>query len=79
MNIKRSSDGDSAASGRVFVTGREIVAAGYALYGSATMMVISIGREVNGFMLDPVSLVTFYRRPVLTLFNPTIISLLSSG
>jgi len=30
-----------------------MVAAGYALYGSATMMVISINKEVNGFMLDP--------------------------
>jgi fructose-1,6-bisphosphatase len=37
-------------------SGRDIVAAGYALYGSATMIVISIGREVNGFMLDPVSI-----------------------
>lgn len=43
------------------MTGREIVAAGYALYGSATMMVISLGAEVNGFMLDPVrSLSLFY-------------------
>ncbi|XP_037632802.1 fructose-1,6-bisphosphatase 1-like [Sebastes umbrosus] len=33
--------------------GRTLVAAGYALYGSATMMVISTGRGVNGFMLDP--------------------------
>ena len=30
-----------------------MVAAGYALYGSATMMVISAGHGVNGFMLDP--------------------------
>ena len=29
------------------------MAAGYALYGSATMMVISAGHGVNGFMLDP--------------------------
>ncbi len=36
--------------------GREIVAAGYALYGSATMVVLSIGNGVNGFMLDPVSM-----------------------
>lgn len=35
--------------------GRNLVAAGYALYGSATMMVISTGQGVNGFMLDPVS------------------------
>ncbi|KAM9811067.1 fructose-1,6-bisphosphatase 1a [Neosynchiropus ocellatus] len=33
--------------------GRNLVAAGYALYGSATMMVISTGQGVNGFMLDP--------------------------
>ena len=32
---------------------RQIVAAGYALYGSATMMVLSTGHGVNGFMLDP--------------------------
>ena len=30
------------------------MAAGYALYGSATMMVLSTGQGVNGFMLDPV-------------------------
>jgi len=33
--------------------GTSIVAAGYALYGSATMVVLSIGDGVNGFMLDP--------------------------
>lgn len=36
--------------------GRNLVAAGYALYGSATMMVLSTGNGVNCFMLDPVSL-----------------------
>ena len=35
--------------------GRDLVAAGYALYGSATMMVLSCGQGVNCFMLDPVS------------------------
>uniref|UniRef100_A0A646QDZ2 Fructose-1,6-bisphosphatase isozyme 2 n=1 Tax=Hemiscolopendra marginata TaxID=943146 RepID=A0A646QDZ2_9MYRI len=34
-------------------SGRNIVAAGYALYGSATMVVLSTGQGVNGFMLDP--------------------------
>ena len=34
--------------------GREMVAAGYALYGSATMIVLSTGDGVNGFTLDPV-------------------------
>lgn len=30
-----------------------MVAAGYALYGSATAMVLSLGNGVNGFMYDP--------------------------
>jgi fructose-1,6-bisphosphatase I len=34
--------------------GRELLAAGYALYGSATILVLSTGRGVNGFTLDPV-------------------------
>ena len=33
--------------------GRQLVAAGYILYGSSTMMVYSIGQGVNGFTLDP--------------------------
>lgn len=33
--------------------GRNIVAAGYALYGSATMVVLATEFGVNGFMLDP--------------------------
>jgi len=36
-----------------FQPGRDMVAAGYALYGSATMVVLSTGDGVNGFMLDP--------------------------
>merc|ERR1719447_624063 len=41
------------APGDALQSGRQIVAAGYALYGSATMMVLSTGQGVNGFMLDP--------------------------
>ncbi|KAL0271061.1 UNVERIFIED_CONTAM: hypothetical protein PYX00_008284 [Menopon gallinae] len=33
--------------------GKNLVAAGYSLYGSATMMVLSCGNGVNGFVLDP--------------------------
>ena len=36
-----------------YILYRQIIAAGYALYGSATMMVLSAGHGVNGFMLDP--------------------------
>jgi fructose-1,6-bisphosphatase I len=33
--------------------GRQLVAAGYLLYGTSTMLVYSTGRGVNGFTLDP--------------------------
>lgn len=33
--------------------GNKMVAAGYALYGSATMLVITLGTGVNGFTYDP--------------------------
>uniref|UniRef100_A0A8B9WN91 Fructose-1,6-bisphosphatase 1 n=1 Tax=Bos mutus grunniens TaxID=30521 RepID=A0A8B9WN91_BOSMU len=33
--------------------GRNLVAAGYALYGSATMLVLAMANGVNCFMLDP--------------------------
>ena len=33
--------------------GRDLVAAGYLLYGTSTMLVYSTGRGVNGFTLDP--------------------------
>lgn len=33
--------------------GRQLIAAGYALYGSATALVLSVGHGVHGFMLDP--------------------------
>ena len=35
--------------------GRQMVAAGYALYGSATVIVLATESSVNMFMLDPVS------------------------
>ena len=34
-------------------SGREMVAAGYIIYGSSTMFVYSTGKGVNGFTLDP--------------------------
>ncbi|XP_071794926.1 fructose-1,6-bisphosphatase 1-like [Asterias amurensis] len=37
----------------VLQSGRKMIAAGYALYGSACMVVLSAGNSVNGFMLDP--------------------------
>uniref|UniRef100_A0A7S3EDZ9 fructose-bisphosphatase n=2 Tax=Rhodosorus marinus TaxID=101924 RepID=A0A7S3EDZ9_9RHOD len=37
----------------IMQTGRNIVVAGYAMYGSATNLVLSFGEGVHGFTLDP--------------------------
>eukprot|EP01083_Nonionella_stella_P190866 706817_1 len=34
-------------------SGNQLIAAGYALYGDATVLMLSFGDEVNGFTLDP--------------------------
>ncbi|XP_059214376.1 fructose-1,6-bisphosphatase 1b isoform X2 [Centropristis striata] len=49
---KKTSDGEPSEKDAL-QPGRNLVAAGYALYGSATMMVLSTGQGVNCFMLDP--------------------------
>ncbi|XP_038072128.1 fructose-1,6-bisphosphatase 1-like [Patiria miniata] len=49
---KKTSEGPVTLAD-ILVPGNDLVAAGYALYGSATMMVITTGCGVNGFMLDP--------------------------
>ncbi len=33
--------------------GNQLICAGYALYGAATMLVLTTGLGVNGFLLDP--------------------------
>lgn len=49
---RKKSDSDVSLAD-VLRPGREMVAAGYALYGSATMVVLTTGNGVNGFTLDP--------------------------
>lgn len=49
---KKVSDGPVVV-GDALQPGKNVVAAGYALYGSATMVVLSIGAGVSSFMLDP--------------------------
>ncbi|XP_012684092.1 fructose-1,6-bisphosphatase 1a [Clupea harengus] len=51
--IYRKSSDDEPCENDALQPGRNIVAAGYALFGSATMMVLSTGQGVNCFMLDP--------------------------
>lgn len=41
------------AAKEILQPGREMVCAGYAMYGSATNLVISMGEGVHGFTLDP--------------------------
>ncbi|XP_068622588.1 fructose-1,6-bisphosphatase 1 [Battus philenor] len=51
---KKTSEGEPSEADALR-PGKELVAAGYALYGSATMMVLTLGKGkgVNGFMYDP--------------------------
>ncbi|MEE6511156.1 hypothetical protein FKM82_017615 [Ascaphus truei] len=51
--IYRKVSDDEPSEKDALQPGRNIVAAGYALYGSATMMVLATECGVNGFMLDP--------------------------
>ncbi|XP_032665214.1 uncharacterized protein LOC116841428 [Odontomachus brunneus] len=50
---KAEQSGESGTVQAALQPGRNLVAAGYALYGSATMIVLSIGHGVNGFTYDP--------------------------
>ena len=51
--------GGPAQLADVLQNGRKQIAAGYILYGSSTMLVMSTGHGVNGFTLDP-ALGSFY-------------------
>ena len=51
---RKTQPGDAPSVAQdVLQPGRNLVAAGYALYGSATMMVLSTGNGVDGFIYDP--------------------------
>ncbi|KAK6060736.1 fructose-1,6-bisphosphatase, partial [Cooperia oncophora] len=50
---KPSDDSVPAKKDDFMQPGSAMVAAGYCLYGSATMVVLTTGNGVNGFMLDP--------------------------
>lgn len=55
FGIFKRPEGEDYSIKDVLQQGNNMVAAGYALYGSATMVVLSTGEGVNGFTLDPVS------------------------
>lgn len=54
FSIYRTLEADKPATEADFLQpGRKLVAAGYVLYGSSTMLVYTTGNGVNGFTLDP--------------------------
>ena len=54
FSILRAPDGVKNASEKDFLQpGAQQLAAGYAIYGPATMLVLTVGNGVNGFTLDP--------------------------
>jgi len=50
---RKSDDGREATMEDVLQPGKVLVAAGYVIYGSSTMMVYSTGSGVHGFTLEP--------------------------
>lgn len=50
---RRSEEGTVATEADVLRPGRDMVAAGYIVYGSGTVLVLSTGDGVHGFTLDP--------------------------
>ena len=50
---RKSPEGGRAEMSDILRSGDEIVAAGYVIYGSGTVMVLSTGTGVHGFTLDP--------------------------
>ena len=51
---RKSPIGEAAVLDDFLQKGSEMVAAGYIIYGSSTMLVYTVGRGVNGFTLDEV-------------------------
>lgn len=54
FKLDSSADSQNLTEKNILLDGNSIVAAGYCLYGSSTLMVLSIGNhQVNGYTLDP--------------------------
>jgi len=52
FGVYRVKEGSTGSVEDVLRPGREMVAAGYCMYGSCSNLVISVGGEVNGYTLD---------------------------
>jgi len=64
---RTSPEGERGELSDVLRPGTEMVAAGYVVYGSGTVLVISTGEGVHGFTLDPSVGAFFLSHPNLTL------------
>jgi fructose-1,6-bisphosphatase I len=64
---RKSPEGSPAQIEDVLQHGSEIVAAGYIIYGSGTVLVLSTGSRVDGFTLDPTVGEFFLSHPDLRL------------
>jgi len=53
IHRRKSPAGTDGTLEDVLQPGRDLVAAGYVIYGSSTMLVLAIGDRVDGFTLDP--------------------------
>jgi len=53
FGVTRKTPGVPVSTKDMLKPGNEYVVSGYALYGSATMIVLTTGNGVNGFTLDP--------------------------
>ncbi len=53
IHQRKSPDGTDGVLDDVLQPSRDLVAAGYVIYGSSTMLVLSTGETVDGFTLDP--------------------------
>jgi len=51
---RRSPEGPPATPEDILQPGTEVMAAGYVVYGSGTVLVLAVDGQVNGFTLDPV-------------------------
>lgn len=72
FSVLRKPPGDEAVTAESFLQpGSEQVAAGYAIYGPTTMLVLTVGSGVNGFTLDPSLGEFILTHPALTIPSDT--------
>ncbi|MEC8193178.1 MAG: class 1 fructose-bisphosphatase [Myxococcota bacterium] len=64
---RQSDEGTAAKDSDILQPGTEVVAAGYIVYGSGTVMMLAVDGQVNGFTLDPVVGEFFLSHPEIRL------------